>query len=64
MRAGRSRGNAHCDGDTAYNGIYVEHNRLLIADASGGFDAVVDVATLPELTDATNLTYYDSIGIH
>ena len=42
----------------------LEHNDLLLADASGGFDAVVDVAALPELADPTDLTYYDALGIH
>lgn len=36
----------------------VDHNTLLLADASNAFDAVVDIANLPELDDPADLTYY------
>jgi hypothetical protein len=34
------------------------HNTLLIADASHGFDAVVDIASDSRLSDPTSSTYY------
>lgn len=37
------------------------YNTLVVADAGAHFDAVVDLRSITQLTDASNLTYFDGV---
>lgn len=39
-------------------------NSLVLADASTYFDRIVDYAGVPQMSDPTNLTYYQADGTH
>lgn len=42
----------------------IDHNTLLMADASAAFDVVVDWHTHPALADATDTTYFEADRVH
>lgn len=48
--------------DTGTEPVRLAFNSLLLADASDYFDAIVDDASIPELMDYTNATYYEQVA--
>ena len=42
----------------------IDHNTLLMADAEGAFDVVIDWHTHPVLADATDLTWWEADRVH
>ncbi len=51
-------------GQTYYNGTADQYDAMIRGDTSGAFDAVADIASLPQLSDPNNLTYFFPDATH